>query len=648
MATGSVRPQFSDLSARIGEKYKFISDAVNVKSTDIATLAMDEPLETALHVRSVVQDAQGIPPSTKPTVLERVVARENFLPAWFLEVGAERARAVCKIETSGADFEGNLGTWCGTGVMISPDVLLTNHHVLNSVDVARNAEFIFNYQVDASGKLLPTQSFRADPDRLFLTCPVAMPDGTPGLDFTFVWVSGSPGTKHGYVPIDRSSFSVTKDQCANIIQHPSGKTKMVVLQENTVTGFDLNTVQYVSDTEPGTSGAVVFNNNWRPIALHHAGRQRENEGIRFSAIAAYLEHLAQTPDAGDAPAQVLRLFTGFDSYMGFFGALGREAVLTGSGVERVVNSYKGELDDVDLGSWNIEWFNRNYEKKLADVARVIVAMNLDIWALVETSPEATQALVNYLNANFKMRYDCAFSEPEAPAARQTTAVIWNTKTVSLDRAESSWPEEFDQWFSVDSRDFGSLDLEAVEGKVFDRRPGLFKFAAQRGQNQKPFDFYVVPLHLKAMKEGSKRRRMAAKIIGAAVQRMIATYHKDADWAIVGDYNAELASGDFKALVSKDFLPMSAEDETSGAFSYVAKPKSLIDHIFLSPNLARTYGTSDYFIVAKDREFPTYVKNVSDHRPVVARLSLLPKAEARKAAAQPPAPPELLASLSRAA
>jgi hypothetical protein len=79
------------------------------------------------------------------------------------------------------------------------------------------------------------------------------------------------------------------------------------------------------------------------------------------------------------------------------------------------------------------------------------------------------------------------------------------------------------------------------------------------------------------------------------------------------------------------VPLSADDEAGGAFSYVKRPKSLIDHIFLSKNLARTYGADDYFIVAADREIPDYVRRLSDHRPVLVRLSLLDRqAEERPA------------------
>ena len=69
------------------------------------------------------------------------------------------------------------------------------------------------------------------------------------------------------------------------------------------------------------------------------------------------------------------------------------------------------------------------------------------------------------------------------------------------------------------------------------------------------------------------------------------------------------------------VPLSAEDAAGGAFSYIKGPRSLIDHIFVSPNLAARYGAEDYFVVAAERTFPDYVRDISDHRPVVFRMSL---------------------------
>jgi hypothetical protein len=123
-----------------------------------------------------------------------------------------------------------------------------------------------------------------------------------------------------------------------------------------------------------------------------------------------------------------------------------------------------------------------------------------------------------------------------------------------------------------------------------------------------------------MAEGSKRRRLASKLLARVVEQMIAD-GEDADWIIGGDINEDLASADFTALTKAGLQAMSAADEAAGAFTYLKSPRSLIDNIFLSPNVKPTVGGVDYFIVAKEKSMDKFVKRVSDHRPVVLRVSL---------------------------
>jgi len=554
---------------------------------------------------------------------EAIIGRSNFLPAVFLEIGAAASHSTCLIRTSGVDYEGRPGSWSGTGFLLSANVLVTNHHVLNSAEVAAAANCVFNYQVGVDGRPLPTRTFRLRPDRLFLTSPTV-----GGLDYTFVWVDGDPGRDFGAARVSRQAFAIAESEFANIISHPAGRMKEIAIQENEVQWQDDLVVHYTSDTEPGSSGASVCNNNWQLVALHHASKGSNvpnypilNEGIKLSAIAADLERLSRTGgSSADMAREVLRLFGGTDERLGFFGTLGRRPPKPATGPEAVVDTFKGTEEDIDVGFWNVEWLTKTYETKTPAVAKVVHALNLDVWCLEESSPNAAEALTKELRDTYGLNFQWAAAEPEATDGKQSCTLLWNADTVTCTPEE--WGEPIETWLQTRSRDFDDLDLglEAVHGKIFDRYPALFHVAVKQPVNGKPFRFYLVPLHLKARDEGSLRRQMASQILAAAVRRKIDA-GQDADWIIGGDFNAELATQDFDALVKGKMVPVSAQDEDNGSFSYIKGPQSLIDHIFLSPNLAERYGATDYFIVAAEKTFPDYVDEVSDHRPVLFRMSL---------------------------
>lgn len=652
-----------DISAEVGffQSPKEPTTRSGLRDEVAETLALPDINRGGLMVRTISLRNTGIVSEEEvrhamengdEQLLELTVGKSNILPAWFLDVGPVRSSAVCKIEASGTNYKGEEDQeWVGTGFLVSENILLTNHHVINSEKVARNAECVFNYQRDPENGLPKVERFRVNPERLFITSPTK-----EGLDFTFVWVDGAPGKKFKVVPFNRNYFEINKGDVANIIHHPGGDYKSVTLQENHVIKPYEAVVHYISDTEPGSSGSCVFNNQWMPFALHHAARKNPeinaetpykylNEGVRFSAIAAYLEALhkkevALRPQIEEA----LKIVRGTDPVMGHFGALGRDPGDAKTGVETVVNIYKGEAGDIDIAFWNIEHFEDRYEEKLEQVADIIYRMNLDIWAFEESSREATEALVKYLNDKYNVKYDCEFSEPNAPSDKQTTTVMWNSKTVK--GSKEKWPDEIEQWLRVHSKNFDDLDLtEAIEGKVFDRYPALYSFKSKLPGGG-TFDFNLIPLHLKAFDEGQKRRRMAAAIIGAAIKKMI-DEGADRDWVVGGDFNAPLASEDFADLITGGMVPVSAGDEEGGALSYVKSPLSMIDHIFLSPNLADTYGEGDFFIVAHDKKIPDYVKSVSDHRPVLLRLSLKdqPQPEGKKDVAALSLPESLREALS---
>lgn len=204
---------------------------------------------------------------------------KQFLSAMFLRRGAELAVSVVRLAVevvSGSFSE----TSVGTGFLIQPDLVLSNHHVLfpNKQSAAKvTVRFDYDLNLDTS----PTPY----DDVVGISGSI---EGNPEHDWAVVRLEQ---------PVSRSWIDLTPgaaqvDACAYIIQHPAGGAKMVALHNNTIRFADGEVVQYLTDTLPGSSGSPVFNNRWEIIALHHqsiavnVGSRREirNEGIAIARV----------------------------------------------------------------------------------------------------------------------------------------------------------------------------------------------------------------------------------------------------------------------------------------------------------------------------------------------------------------------------
>ena len=73
-------------------------------------------------------------------------------------MAAGRAVGRVNIRDAGGRLQGY-----GTGSLVSPTLLLTNHHVLPDAATARNSVIEFNYQDGIDGKPLLAQVFPLDP-----------------------------------------------------------------------------------------------------------------------------------------------------------------------------------------------------------------------------------------------------------------------------------------------------------------------------------------------------------------------------------------------------------------------------------------------------------------------------------------------------
>lgn len=221
---------------------------------------------------SDLQTPEVTPETVSDDLLERVIGKtRDFLLVEFLEQALYMSKTVGRIVTKLGGGRLSLGT----GFMVSPRLLMTNHHVLTSADIAARSTIEFDFQRDRLGRAVPVRTFRLDPTVFFLN--------DKGLDFALVAVSpdglGHPLQHYGWCPLIKDAGKIVAGEPINIIQHPKGEMKQVVIRENRLIdpfeGRDLF-FHYEADTEPGSSGSPVFNDQWEVVALHHSGVPKRN------------------------------------------------------------------------------------------------------------------------------------------------------------------------------------------------------------------------------------------------------------------------------------------------------------------------------------------------------------------------------------
>ncbi|MEU1185069.1 endonuclease [Streptomyces sp. NPDC005820] len=219
--------------------------------------------------------------------LERLIGRNNLTPVAFLEEGVLAARPVGRITVSGP------GGGHGTGFLVSPALLMTNHHVLGDPEEAARSEVAFAFQDGVGGGPLVPAVFPLEPQRFFVT------DGT--LDFSLVAVAprgtrGEALSSFGRLTLSEAQGKVVIGEFVNIVQHPRGEPKQLALRDNQVVDVLDDFLHYECDTQPGSSGSPVFNDQWEVVALHHSAVPKTDEQGRPLSV----DGTVWEPDMGEA------------------------------------------------------------------------------------------------------------------------------------------------------------------------------------------------------------------------------------------------------------------------------------------------------------------------------------------------------------
>jgi hypothetical protein len=264
----------------------------------------------------------GVAPAKTPqqdTGLEKLIVESNAaldVLAWRTRLGEIESR-VCRVEIKGKAK--------GTGFLIGPDLVLTNWHVVNKVKeeplAYKPADVVlrFDYKrLEDGTELSMGREYRlvtTDGDWLVDHSPWSAVDlqadpksGDPGpdeLDHALLRVDGSPGDDppgekvvpgteaepRGCIPIPDEAHGFVKATPLFIVQHPQGAPLKLMLDTQAVVGLygKKRRVRYRTNTDNGSSGSPVFDQNWNLVALHHSGDPASilptyNEGIPINLV----------------------------------------------------------------------------------------------------------------------------------------------------------------------------------------------------------------------------------------------------------------------------------------------------------------------------------------------------------------------------
>ena len=216
------------------------------------------------------------------TLMTPSVGEPNFKSIWWLESAQKAARSVARVK---------LPSGAATGFLVANDIFITNNHVFESKRDAKNAKLQFNYRMLANGEVANRDDWKCDPDSFFHT--------NEDLDYTIVRVKKKnrqkAGDVWGFLNL-RHGAKVFVNNRVNIIQHPQGRFQEIAFRDNQVKLVNDIKIQYLTDTESGSSGAPVFDDWFNVVGLHNQRVSDPNDPFRWyrnqgHTVEAILEDL---------------------------------------------------------------------------------------------------------------------------------------------------------------------------------------------------------------------------------------------------------------------------------------------------------------------------------------------------------------------
>jgi endonuclease G len=208
-------------------------------------------------------------PASEVIHKETILFSDDLLPVGFMAGGIRAARSVLRLRIP--RFENGVRTqawYWGTGWLISPSLIITNHHVFNARDDGEPdaGSDDFRLQAENTEAQFDLDSANSAPPLVSL---LSIEAANADLDFALVRIA--PVTDREALVIESKAVKIEKGSVLplNIIQHPDGRSKQIAIRNNLATASSTgDDIRYFTATLGGSSGSPVFNDAWHVVALH--------------------------------------------------------------------------------------------------------------------------------------------------------------------------------------------------------------------------------------------------------------------------------------------------------------------------------------------------------------------------------------------
>ena len=250
---------------------------------------------------------------------EKVLWESDLLPIAFLAGAARTALSVARLAVTrheGGAVRSSPATglplvYFGTAWLIGPRHAITNHHVISARSPGEPAASAADFAKQALTSRIEFDY--DDPNQLpnaYGCAKLLAFDQT--LDFAILELADA------VVPLNRDPLPLAAQALTinpgdylpvNIVQHPGGQTKHLAIRNNAAAAIKDNNLSYFTDTQAGSSGSPVCNDQWQVVALHKAATRhmgkftyqgRENPWVNIGTPITLIVQALKDSGAWDA------------------------------------------------------------------------------------------------------------------------------------------------------------------------------------------------------------------------------------------------------------------------------------------------------------------------------------------------------------